>query len=156
MFLIQAIFGPESGGTDVVAIAGILGTLVGAALGAFVTWKIQQLQLKHENETRFHEHRLATYAEFTAAANLIMAGLPFGADVAEHRKTAIRSWETLRIIASAPVINAAALVHADLALESRGGIQDVTAFTKSYNLHVAHLMNAIRAELGVGSFLSAT
>ena len=35
---------------DWVGIAGIVGTLLGAALGSFVTWKIQSLQLAHEDK----------------------------------------------------------------------------------------------------------
>jgi len=58
---------------DVVAIAGIAGTLLGTALGAWVTWKIQARQLEHEDKTRFHDRRLATYAEFGGACNAVMA-----------------------------------------------------------------------------------
>jgi len=52
----------RSAGVDFVALAGIAGTLLGTALGAFVTWKIQKYQLQHEDRTRFHDRRLTVYA----------------------------------------------------------------------------------------------
>ncbi len=52
-------------GSDWVAIAGILGTLGGVIVGAVTMYKIQVKQLKHADETRFHDQRLDTYMRFS-------------------------------------------------------------------------------------------
>jgi len=43
--------------------------LGGVAVGGFVTWKIQDRQLKHADESRFQEQRMETYLDFITSAN---------------------------------------------------------------------------------------
>lgn len=38
-------------------------------MGGFVTWKIQDRQLKHADESRFQEQRMETYLDFITSAN---------------------------------------------------------------------------------------
>lgn len=59
----------ETTGTYWVAVFGILGTLIGVCVGAFVTWKIQERQIKHSDATRFQEDGFNIYSQFLAAAN---------------------------------------------------------------------------------------
>src|ERR1035437_9114472 len=95
-----AIFNPSASGTtkDLVAIAGIIGTLAGAALGAVVTAKVQERQLAHENATRFHEQRILAYAKFNQAAGFAVAACKTGTNSTKAIEEVIESWESLRLI----------------------------------------------------------
>ena len=139
---------------DVVAVAGITGTLLGTALGAWVTWKIQELQLKHEDKTRFHDRRLAIYAEFTDACGKLLSAKEVGAGVPETTEflgRVVLAWETLRLIASRPVREAARPVHAAMAdvvkPEAQG--QALQAIKNRFVADGVKLEAAIRKELGV-------
>lgn len=56
-------------GTDLLGIVGIVGTLLGAIIGSFITWKIQERQIKYENTIRFHNEKLEFYADYVDALN---------------------------------------------------------------------------------------
>lgn len=47
--------------------------LSGVAVGGFVTWKIQERQLKHADENRFQEERMDTYTKFLSYAQTMNA-----------------------------------------------------------------------------------
>ena len=53
----------------------VLGTVAGTGIGAFVTWKVQERQLQHQDQTRFHERRIVTYAAYMEATTLLGAEL---------------------------------------------------------------------------------
>ena len=145
---------------DVVAIvgiiAGIVGTLLGAALGAWGAWKVQQRQLEHEDETRFHDRRLAVYAEFNDACGKTMASrLALGIHSAENMARVLNSFETLRLVASRPVVNAAMPVHAVLVelvnpqLTNPQAQALAQSLAVRFNTDMHALANAMRAELGI-------
>ena len=94
-------------------LIGILGTLAGVIVGAYGSWKIQERQLEHENRSRFHDLRLAAYAEFSGAVNLVVAT----AEVSdEHDLKAtgriIETMDKITLIASTEVNQKATVVHA--------------------------------------------
>ena len=135
---------------DLVAIAGIAGTLLGTALGAWTTWLVQRRQLQHEDLTRFHDRRLHVYAEFNDACNKVIAAvgstrpLPIP-DIAR----VISSYEMLRLVASKPVATAAAPVHAAIGAVAAMQVTNPAALTAQFNADLAVLCNAMRTEIGV-------
>ncbi len=50
------------------AAIAVTGTLLGTALGWFITSKLQRAERDHLDRIRFHEKRLATYTEFLTRA----------------------------------------------------------------------------------------
>jgi len=52
--------------------------LGGVAVGGFVTWKIQDRQLKHADESRFQEQRMSVYTGIHKSSNVIMAKYTVG------------------------------------------------------------------------------
>ncbi len=136
---------------DVVAIAGIVGTLVGtvvgAVVGAVVTWKVQQREFAHEDRIRFHDRRLTVYAEFTDACGKVAAALLAGAPFLQDQARVIVSFETLRLVATAPVSQAATQVHAIVFQLAQG--QNPQALMPQFNITMAQLGIAMRRELGV-------
>ena len=138
-------------GADVVAIAGIVGTLLGtlggALIGAFVTSRVQQRQLAHEDETRFHARRLAVYAEFRDACGKVAAAIATGQPYLSDNARAIVSFETLRLVATAPVVEAATLVSGIVLQLTQA--PNPQALMPQYNINMALLGNAMRQELGV-------
>lgn len=150
---------PASGaGFDsIVAVAGILGTLGGAALGALVTWKIQRHQVEHEDRTRFHDRRVSSCAEFNAACNHIVGSLNGGQPVPlDHLQAFMRSWETLRLMSSIPVVLAGSVVFADVMMVIRKEVTNVDSFNTAYNAHMISLVDAVRREIGADSFFVTT
>src|SRR3989442_11466853 len=138
-------------GLDVVAIAGIIGTLVGtvvgALIGARVTWKVQQRGFAHEDRTRFHDRRLATYAEFTDACGKVAAERLVGTPYLQDQARVIVSFETLRLVSTAPVVQAATQVHGTVSQLIQS--PNPQALMPQFNINMAALGTAMRAELGV-------
>jgi hypothetical protein len=145
-----------AGSSILIAIAGILGTLLGTALGVFVTWRIQKRQLEHEDETRFHDRRLSIYADFNYACNALIASLGTNSSTTEDMGTFLRTWETLRLIASPRVVVAATPVHTDVMNGMLGQVSDLQSFREKFNQDMVGLLNAIREEIGVGKISQGT
>jgi hypothetical protein len=134
---------------DYVALAGIAGTLLGTALGAFVTWKIQKYQLEHEDRTRFHDRRLTVYADFNDACQqtvgAIQAGLPFD----QFQGDVVKTFEMLRLVASPVVFARARDVHGSVGAITDGQPSNRPMLLVSYNAQMVALVNAMRTEIGV-------
>lgn len=139
------------GSTDVVAIAGIIGTLAGAALGAFIPWKIQKRQLEHEDKTRFHERRLDVYAKFMEAAQESVSAVATGRRLSAPGDAFIRVYETIRLVATPAVAGAALRVYRAVDdIELAQGAPTAAMITE-YSRHVTAFIEAVRSEIGVGS-----
>ncbi len=138
---------------DVVAIAGIVGTLVGtvvgALVGALVTWKVQQRQFAHEDRTRFHDIRLAVYAEFNDACDKVTAAAHAGAQAPHDLARVARSYETLRLVASERVWAPAREVQATITKLASAPASDFAALERELTSQQRELSYAIRRELGV-------
>ncbi len=140
---------------DWVGIAGIVGTLLGAALGSFVTWKIQSLQLAHEDKTRFHERKLAIYSDFTASASVIIAIKRTDSErilltrLAEAQESEIKNFELLRYVASQNVFKAAISIHG--LLTKLTDAQETISDSESHAFYqtIADFSFEARKELGV-------
>ena len=132
---------------DVVAVVGILGTLAGAGIGAGVALWVQGRQLSHENLTRFHDRRLSVYAEFNGACNKLISALASSAPPADAT-IFLQSSETLRLIASEPVMEAATRVHNTVTAARAAHTQPNV---EMFNAQMAALCTAMRAEVGVAS-----
>ena len=137
------------GGTDWTAVAGILGTLAGAGLGSWITYRTQYRAFKHQDKTRFHEHRLSAYAQYNGAANGVIAEFILSGRVGlEHRWKAVSNFETLRLIASAPVIEAATVVHRIIVEAGSSTPPDRAQLPVRFDKAVKVLIARMRAELG--------
>ena len=136
---------------DWVAIAGIIGTLLGTALGAYVTWRIQKSQIEHEDKVRFHDRRLAIYADFVEASNNAIAKHQAGMDSIEDVRIVARLWESFRLIASEEVVNAAIPVHSAIVEVNSKTIANLAEFLNTFNVHIVKLLAVMRAEIGTDS-----
>jgi len=145
------------GSSDTVAIvgivAGIIGTLLGAGLGAFVTWKIQKRQLEHEDRTRFHERRLEVYAEFNEAASEVLAAKQTGNNWVAGLARMNKNFETLKLIASQSVIDAAIPVQGLVTDVVNDRIADIPGVMPKYYGDSNALTDAMREELGADKAL---
>src|SRR6267154_12304 len=130
-------------GVDIVAIAGIVGTLLGAILGAAITWKVQQRQFAHEDRTRFHDRRLAVYAEFNEACDRVTADAHAGAADVHHL------YQALRLIASEQVWAPARAVQATIAKLASAPAAEFATLEQALTNQQRELSGAIRRELGV-------
>ena len=103
-----------SGFELIMALGGIAGTLIGTAIGAVVTWKVQSRIMENENRTRFHKQRLDVYSAFTNAATRVIGEIridnsPWIFTTMERLNEA---QSQLQLVASDEVSGSAALVHA--------------------------------------------
>jgi hypothetical protein len=141
---------PASGGFDWVAIAGIIGTLLGTGLGAYVTWKIQKAQLVHEDRTRFHDRRLIVYSDYTSSCNKIFSAHATKTHASEKDLDQfLQSTELLRLIASDQVFNKAIVLHSIITRINKEDVVHSEALAAEFNSGMADLAIAIRKEIGV-------
>ena len=133
------------------ALLTMVGTLAGVGIGAYVTWRNLKAQLKHQDETHFHDKRLEVYAKFTAANTIVMVSL-LGSQGAPDLKalTAFHdNFEILRLVASTPVLLQAKEVHSLVLQMLKANVGQRaeldTPLTKSTGL----LLLAMRKELGI-------
>lgn len=135
---------------DLVAIAGIIGTLFGTIVGALVTLWVQKKQHEQEDRTRFHERRLAIYADFNHACNSVMAALGVGIRVdAIDMAKFLQSFETVRLVASQSVSDAATQVHTTVGEALRGRLQPNGQMFPTFNNEIATLCARMRTEVGI-------
>lgn len=135
---------------DMVGITGIVGTLLGTVVGAFVTWKIQKRQLEHEDRTRFHERRIATYAEFNVATLDVASAVttPGAPRPTQAIDNVLKGTETLRLIASSPVVSALTAVHRVIQQMMATNPLPPALIAQYVNANAA-LIAAMRTEIGV-------
>src|SRR6266545_3306929 len=126
-------------------VTAIVGTLLGACLGAYVTWKIQQLQLQHEDRTRFHDRRLTVYAAFNDACQKVVAAIGTSAPYSVHHAEAVKTFEMLRLVASQGVTTSATLVYLSILGFTTAPPQGRAALLVTYNGQMAALCTAMRA-----------
>ena len=131
------------------ALVGILGTLSGAALGAFVTWKIQKYQLEHADRTRFHDRRLTIYAAFNDACQQVVAAAIGGLPSAEPTAKLVTAYKMFRLMASRLVAQKAGAVHGSVCDICNAASPPTPAALAKYHSEMVALVNAIRAEIGV-------
>lgn len=98
-------------GTTLVAIVGIIGTLAGVVVGALVTLKIQKMQIEHSDATRFQEHRLDSYVQYTTSANFALAQWRTGKYNEELVANFLRLHEKVRLVGTEEVVEQANLLH---------------------------------------------
>ena len=136
---------------DWVGIAGIVGTLGGVGLGAFGTYKIQQLQLSHENETRFHDQRMDAYIKFASNINRTVSTWQTGNHDTEAVNDILQSFEEILLIGSSDVCSKATQAHGlVLNLFVRTDRSNIPADDMhKLNLALANFRNAARQELNI-------
>ena len=142
--------------SDAVAIAGIVGTLLGSVITGLLGLITRRQQRAHEDLTRFHETRLSAYTEFSGACNKAVAGARMGISLrTEDFEGLHRSFETIRLIASPRVFFVATKVHGTtISLMRTPTPTDADAKYMSWNLEMATFGNAVRDEMGIGSLAS--
>jgi hypothetical protein len=135
---------------DYSALAGVIGALMGAGLGSYATYKVQERLLRHTDATRFHDRRLTIYSDFMATANQLMAEWQVGqlSSVDLHHANMV-AFEQLRLVGGESVTKAAVEVSAHLHQALHGDQQQARQATVlPFSVAMAHLVRAMRSELG--------
>lgn len=158
MLQVTQVIGPSGAhsGVDVTVILGVLGTLLGTILGAWISWLVQTRQQLHEDQTRFHERRIVAYAEFNTACNNFVskAAVPGAAHPTEDMWQVLHSFEVVRLIASQPVMAAAnrvhlAVVQINVQAQARQPPAVIHPLVAQFNAVLGALCTAMRNEVGV-------
>ena len=142
---------PTGYAIDASAVAGLVGAVAGAALGAYVAWRVQQGRLERERGARTQARRLPLYAAFDDACRRAVAAAGAGAPLTAALAEAAQALEMLRSIASPPVRNAANLVYATASDVAVAPAPNVPALLAAFRARMAALRTAMRAELGAGA-----
>ena len=131
----------------------VLGTLGGVCIGAFVTWKIQERQIAHENETRFHERRLDIYAEYLETSSRAIAEFKLAGAMSDNNfSRCANSLQRVRLVASQPVFKVVDECRSMLAEVATAQIKDPKnreALSQSFNKKTAQLVKLMRKEINV-------
>jgi hypothetical protein len=145
------VTGSPPSASDLVAIVGIVAGVVGTLLGVFGTLWAQRRAVEHEDRTRFHQQRLVVYAQFNDACNKYIAGVSTGVPIVQAGATLVpavtQAFETLRLVASLPVYDAAHKVHLIITNLNNGTLPNNPATMVQFNLVVASLVKFMRKEI---------
>jgi hypothetical protein len=137
---------------DLVAVAGIVGTLlagvIGAALGAWATLRVQRDQREHHDRTRFHEHRVEVYSHFLDACDQLVAAWRVGNNPGEHMRRCNETLETIRLIGTRAVSEAAFAVQAKAYACVDAQPAQREAAWQAFNATMALAAVAMRTEIG--------
>jgi hypothetical protein len=130
---------------------GILGTLVGVIGGGYITQKSQARELSHLDATRFQDVRLEFYARYTRAINVALAARTFGKRDSKAYTEFVLCFETIRLIASPPVRDAANAVHVIFGNAHVGETEESISKELIEEFHVAlgKFIEASRMELHI-------
>ena len=136
---------------DWIAITGILGTLGGVIVGAITTYKIQDNQIKHTNETRFHDQRLDAYTRYSGNIIKAVSYWYIGGHNAEAVTEAFESFEMIRIVGTKPVFQQAAKLNSIFgkmfACKDKKNIPQESR--NQLNTEIAQLAQSARLELKI-------
>ncbi|MEM6483638.1 MAG: hypothetical protein AAF662_01450 [Pseudomonadota bacterium] len=136
---------------EVEVVVSTLGTLAGLVVGSYATYKIQERRLRHTDATQFQEKRIEIYAQFLDSANTAIAQLVKNIDASAHQRRFLLCFETVRLIASEPVRDAANAVHFAFGKISNASTPHAMEelIDQSFHLAVAKFVGETRKELRV-------
>jgi hypothetical protein len=134
---------------DVLSIVvGIGGAVLGAVVGIVGTLLTQRQQLKHQDRTRFHDRRLAAYADFLSALSDAMVARRQARSVQEHVDRCDRAVEIVNLVATGPVLAVAEQAYERISGLLDGSADLDTAFT-ACDEAMSATRDAMRREMGV-------
>ena len=140
-------------GIDWVGVVGILGTLGGVVVGAITTYKIQERQLNHLDETRFHEQRLTAYQNFSASTIQSVSHWKTGGHNADSVNQVFESLELIRLVAGESVGDSA--IEVNIVFGEIFALEDKSQIPDELNSRLDQKMiifnNAARTELKTGN-----
>jgi len=128
--------------------------LGGVAVGGFVTWKIQDRQLKHVDENRFQEERMGVYGSFMHSANILTTkykmGFTLPADIDDYAEELMNSYKKIHLIASVEILDKAKYLYSAVADIQRNPSLLLDEKTKKlYSQTVDEFVIAVRKELKI-------
>ncbi len=142
----------EMSSSDIVAIVGIVGTLVGVCLGSLISWLIHKRSAEHADKTRFHERKLELYAQFASMGSFLISSYTVtGKFNPEDQITFARQLKTLILVASQPVCQAATTTGEILLEAATGEVTNRKAVNARFHDALATTITKMRVELGVES-----
>jgi hypothetical protein len=134
---------------DIVAIAGIAGTLLGVAIGSIMSWWINKKSIEHADKTRFHERKLETFAQFVSTGNLLISSFAVTGKVnAQDQLLLSQQMTAITLMASQPVGEAAAKACSILLEAVKGEDADRNEQQRRFNQAMETTVLRMRTELG--------
>lgn len=130
------------GDTEIIALLGIVGTLIGSFGGIGLGYLIEKSRRRYQDLTRFHEERLPSYAKFLdAATSLSIASKHKSIDAEAAKWKMAVALVHIQLFSSPPVRAAADKLSGEALKAARGeegdtGEKDWTRKKEAF-LHVA-------------------
>ena len=138
---------------NVIAIAGIVGTLLGVAIGSIMSWWIHRKSIQHADKTRFHERKLETFAQFLSTGNLLISSYAVTGKVnADGQMLLSQQLYTITLMASQPVFEAATKTCSILVEVAKGEHADKNEQQKRFSEAMETTISRMRTELGSESY----
>lgn len=124
--------------------------LGGVAVGGFVTWKIQERQLKHIDENRYQEQRMEAYIQMAASSNLVISHKYSGNEEGQkiHALDMIEALQKIQVISTEEVRKASvAVIEVTRAYTPDKGNDSDPG--EEYKNTVSNFWQAVRKELKI-------
>jgi len=132
-----------------IAVAGIVGTLLGTVVGGVSAWLIQRQQLAHAERVRFHDKRLAEYANFARQSQALVNA------VRDRTPLNLAAYETAQelvlLLGRARLLQDVLKVQEGIRLVRRASDEpdEKNAAIESYNAARQGFLLTAREELGI-------
>ena len=126
--------------------------LGGVAVGGFVTWKIQERQLKHIDENRFQEQRMAVYQDFITAANVLIAKYSVGHthEIDGYAEKFMNVFQKIHLVASDETLEQASYLFRMVRdMQDNNALAADVKVIKKYNDMSGQFMRKARKELKI-------
>ena len=136
---------------NIIAIAGIMGTLLGVVIGSIMSWRIHKKSVQHADKTRFHDRKLQIFTEFISTGNLLISSYAVTGKVnTEDQLLLSQRLSTITLMASQPVSEAAARTCSILIEAVNGEQVDRNEQQRQFNEAMATTILRMKTELGSG------
>ncbi len=135
----------------------VLAGLGGVAVGGFVTWKIQERQLKHVDDNRFQEQRMMVYVNYMSNATKALSQYNSNSNFSGALDKYTDAYENVKIIASKKTLLSAD-EHFKLTLkifrEKNNTKNEKTIMnqSKQYMVLLNNFTDCVRKELKIDNF----
>ncbi len=130
-------------------VASVVGTLLGAGIGAFVTMHQQETRMEYEDRTRFHDIRLNVYSKFILHAANIASDCQKGIPPDTMDINGANESAASLIIVGSPDVTDGIIEIAPLILQADEKSDNCLQIGNDINVKLLEVVEAMKSEINI-------